>query len=235
METPENKDLGQFDTRKLDCGCYGKLPYSKKCYFSRRAKFLLQRLNILLIVPQFIGACVLLSWFYAVSPDIGGSYISQGDSVKDIMVGYLCFALSLATFLICCFGGFTVTCRCFPLLPILNIITFGAAITCFASGSLKNQIVEAVDNMCNEYAGEIEEFFNRVVDVPMCSDICPCEDLAFTMGGYDTLTTELQDFTRNEFSLDGAYTDNMLFTRTNLDDWLTQAGSTSTGYSQLTR
>ena len=106
----------------------------------------------------------------------------------------------------------------------------------FAAGSLKNAIGDAIDDMCNDYADEIQEFFNRVVDVPMCSDMCPCADDAFTTGGYDSIpSVELQEFTRNDFTVSGDFSDNMFMTRSNLDDWLEASGSAAAGYSQLTR
>ena len=162
-----------------------------------------------------------MSAFYAIAPDIGGSYIRQGDSVKDILIGYICFVLSLGMFLVCCLSSFTVCLRCCPCLPILFAVTFFGAITLFSAGALKNAIVEAVDDVCNDYAAEIQEFFNRVVDEPMCSDMCPCDDNAFVEGGYDSITSlDLQQFGRNDFSLSGEFEDRMMFTRSNLDDWL---------------
>ena len=213
------------DVTSYDFGCYGKL--GKICCFcSRKTKFYLQRFNALLLVLQFLLAAGLLSAFYSIAPDMSsGSYIRQGDSVKDILTGYLCFALSMGMFLVCCLGSVTVCLRCYPCVPLLNLITFGAAILLFSAGSLKNAIGEAVDDVCNDHAEEIQEFFNRVVDVPMCSDMCPCDNDAFTAGGYDDLVSlDLQQFSKNEFSLQGDISLNMMFTRKRLDDWL-QAGN----------
>ena len=49
---------------------------------------------------QFFLAAGLMSAFYSIAPDMsGGSYIRQGDSVKDVLTGYVCFALSMGMFL----------------------------------------------------------------------------------------------------------------------------------------
>ena len=114
--------------------------------------------------------------------------MQQGDSVQEILVGYLCFSLAMLMFLVCCLSSCIIIPRCCACLPFLNFVTFAIAIILLSAGALKNAIGEAADNMCNDYAEEIEEFFNRVVDKPMCSDMCPCDDDASTSGGYDSIS-----------------------------------------------
>ena len=48
-----------------------------------------------------------------------------------------------------------------------------------ASGFVKDLIADTMDNVCNRNIDVIAEFFERVVDKPMCSDMCPCDETAF--------------------------------------------------------
>lgn len=102
-------------------------------------------------------------------------------------------------------------------------------------GSLGDRIGDVLDNVCDENETDIKEFYNRVVDLPMCSDMCPCELNAFSIGGYSSLDTSvLTEFNRASYSIDGALTDNMFFTRNDFDSWLAAKGA-SDGYSSLTK
>ena len=42
-----------------------------------------------------------------------------------------------------------------------------------------------MEGVCDNYIGDIAEFFDRVVDRPMCSDMCPCDVDFFDQGGYN--------------------------------------------------
>lgn len=79
-------------------------------------------------------------------------------------MAYLCLGIGLIYFVICCCGCCAIGLRCCPCLLLLTPLTFIAAVMLFAAGTLKTQIGNAVDNTCNEYEGEIREFFNRVID-----------------------------------------------------------------------
>ena len=139
-------------------------------------------------------------------------------------------------FIVCCLGCCAVGLRCCPCLFVLTPVTFIFTVFLFSAGTVKTQIGNAVDNACNDYSAEIQEFFNRVVDRPMCSDMCPCEISPFSDGGYASMDSDdLADFSRSSFSFDGTHEDAMLFTRNDLDDWLTFQGGASSGYSQLTK
>ena len=60
-----------------------------------------------------------------------------------------------------------------------------------ASGIVKEVIADAMDNVCENNIEEITEFFQKVVDFPMCSDMCPCDETAFAEGTYDQLGTSI--------------------------------------------
>ena len=48
----------------------------------------------------------------------------------------------------------------------------------------------------------------------MCSDMCPCDEISFTDGGYDQLTDEaMNEFGRKQYNIALALYENMLFTR----------------------
>ena len=215
-----------------DCGGYGY--FQGKCFCNRLQKYYYQRLNVLIVFGQLLIACSLFAAFSANRP-AGDSYINEGDSVKGLLVAYLCLGIGIIYSIVCCCGWCAIGCRFCPCLFILTPMTFIFAILLLMSGSFKTTIGNAVDNTCNGYSIVIEEFFNRVVDKTMCSDMCPCANENFANGGYLSMSDEeLEPFGRTTYkTIDegGTLANAMMFSRENLDEWLDLWGGATNGYS----
>ena len=66
--------------------------------------------------------------------------------------------------------------------------------------------------------------------------MCPCDLDAFRAGDWDQVNPAiLEQFDRNVYDTFGEYTDNMLFTRVDLDRWIIVKDGPNEGYSELTK
>ena len=61
---------------------------------------------------------------------------------------------------------------------------------------MKTYFVTAINTVCEDNLDDIEAFFNEVVDRPMCSDMCPCDDEQFELFTTELTTNRLIDFDR---------------------------------------
>ena len=181
-------------------------------------------------------ALFLLGCFTTYRPDTSQDNWLQGsDSVRDLLIAYLCLSIACILFMVCCIGSCAVGARCCPCLGLLVPLTFLSAIFLFIMGSLGDRVDDVIDRICAEEKDNIEAFFTRVVDQPMCSDMCPCDDNSFVTGGYGLKTeAELAAFGRAKFALDGD-PEEILLSRGNLDDWLADKRSANAGYRSLTK
>ena len=75
----------------------------------------------------------------------------------------------------------------------MTLVSSGALL---ASQELKTYVVTAVNTVCEDNLDDIEAFFNEVVDKPMCSDMCPCNDEQFVLFTAEISTSRLVDFER---------------------------------------
>lgn len=128
-------------------------------------------------------------------------------------------------FIVCFIGCFAVCLKCCPLLVILLPVTVVFSIILLAIGSLKGQFDRVIDGICDEIEDDAALFWQPVIDVPMCSDMCPCDDSAFSAGKYDELSADdLEDFERTvqpSIAL-AEKAGSQLMTQTNLENWITQ-------------
>ena len=139
----------------------------------------------------FITIGCLASYFYRMPS--GDNWFGEGSSVKSLMIALISLGIGLMWLIVSCCGVIAVCLRCCPCLIVLTIATIAMAITLFSAGTLKVQIGNAVDDMCSSMEGEISEFFNRVVDKPMCSNMCPCHDGSLLLARMDYLTTDVME------------------------------------------
>jgi len=145
------------------------------------------------------------------------NWLQKSSSIKDLLVAFLCLLTAFLLFTVCCIGSCAVVLRCCPCLCLLVPLTFGSAILLLSMGLLGDQLDIAIDSICDVQKDDIRAYFNRVVDQPMCSDMCPCEDDAFVAGNYSLMTeVELASFGRAPFTLDGD-PEQIMLTRSNLD------------------
>ena len=70
----------------------------------------------------------------------------------------------------------------------------------------------------------------------MCSDMCPCDNQAYTDGEYNLLDdSELAEYGRLPFALSGNIQDWMIFTQSDFGFWLNLKETADVGYSKLTK
>lgn len=170
-----------------------------KCCCNRRQKFMYHRMNIGLVFVHLIMGIALCSYFGSKRPDNlqFDDWLAASGSIRDLIVGLICLVIGLAMIVICLIGFFAVCCRCCCLLVLLVPVTLVAAIVMFAIGSLAENLSRFIDDICTEVEDEISVLWKDSVDVPMCSDMCPCKSTDFTGSGYDTMTDDqLEDFNR---------------------------------------
>ena len=152
--------------------------------------------------------------------------MSAGDSVKGLLIATLCLTIGVMWFAVFFCGCITINYRCCPCLVILMPLTLSCGVILCSASMFKSRLVEEIDKNCGLYGDEIAKFFELVVDRAMCSDACPCDQTSFTDGGYDTLTNEnLVPFNRKIYSNEGSLDDYMVFSRTDLDNWLDAKGT----------
>ena len=102
-------------------------------------------------------------------------------------------------------GSVAVGLRICPCLFVLMPITLGIAIVLLSASSLKGLINNSVNNVCTDMEGDFREFFTRVVNMPMCSDMCPCETEVYNEAEFDYLTTSLAlQYDRAPFAVEGS-------------------------------
>ena len=166
-----------------DCGCYG--PDGKDCFCDRAWKFYYQRLNAIIVLFQFLLAGTLIGVFSSRKPKTNDDNRIQGEnSVKDLVVAFICLGISGLMLLVCCIGCCAVCFRCWPFLIVLTPLTFVFGMGLVFIGSLTDRIGDFIERVCDDNLEDIRSFWNKVVDIPMCSDMCPCDNNAFAQGGY---------------------------------------------------
>jgi hypothetical protein len=91
--------------------------------------------------------------------------------------------------------------------------------------------MRVVDEVCTEIEDDAGNFWGRVIDAPMCSDMCPCTDTDFATGGYDELVqSDLDKFDRTfqpSSSGSGDKATNQLMTQTDLENWVARGSEWS--------
>ena len=161
------------------------------------------------MLAQFFVGIFLMGVFTTIRPETAGDNWLQGsDSIRDYLVAYICMSIGCLMLFFCCVGSCGVAARCCPCLAFLVPLTFAASTSLFVISGFGDRIDEAVDTMCNAYKEEIRQFFNRAVDRPMCSDMCPCDDAVFVEGNYTQMSQDSLDyFGRSNFDLAGDESD----------------------------
>lgn len=200
-------------------------------------------MNIALVLVHLIIGIALTSYFGSKRPDDYNfdDWLAASGSLRDLLVGLICLVIGLAFIAICLIGCLAVCCRCCCLLVILVPLTLVVAIVCFAIGSLAENLSRFIDDICTETEDEIKVLYSDSVDVPMCSDMCPCKESDFNLGNYNTMSdSDLVDFRRSALWADVAgsysgklpdainvYTGNEmpLFTDAALTEFLTLSGN----------
>lgn len=199
---------------------------------------------MLIVCAHLIIALALIGVFGGKNVNIEDEdWLQQSNSIRDLLMGIICLIVSILLFVVCCLGCFAVCCRWCPCLILLTPFTIAVGLFLLAIGSLADNLDNLIDEVCEETEDEIREFWNGVIDVPMCSDICPCDSVAFVAGGYDDISNyDLSEFGRSELYQSGddimtllapdvyqTVTDKMpLFTQEALEDFTANGGAFST-------
>ena len=164
-ELPTDEDYGCYEELVCDCIC------------SRKQKFYLQRFSLVLVWIQFFVGAVLMSAFLERLPDTGGDeLIGEGNSVRDLFIAIICLIVSISYLLSFTLGCCAVGFRCCSLLFFSTPTTIALGWLLMSGGSANNQVESTIRTVCLEYEADLKLFFRTVVDKPMCSDICPCEN-----------------------------------------------------------
>ena len=157
-------------------------------------------MNIALVFVHLIIGIALTSYFGSKRPENYNfdDWLTATGSIRDLLVGLISVVIGIAFFAICLIGCFAVCCRCCCLLVILVPFTLIIGIVCFAIGSLADRLSQFIDDLCDEVEDDIKVLYSDSVDVPMCSDMCPCDEAAFNAGGYNLMTDDdLFDYRRS--------------------------------------
>lgn len=130
-----------------------------------------------MIVCAHLSIAVVLIGIFSgrrLDPENGDDWIAQSDGIRDLLVGVICLIISILMFVICCIGCLAVCCRCCVCLFILFPVTLVVAVFMFAVGSISERLEVIIEGVCDEFKDDMQDFWTGVIDVPMCSDLCPC-------------------------------------------------------------
>lgn len=129
--------------------------------------------------------------FTVKKPDLdSGNWLEQSNAIRELLVGIICLIISILFFLICIFGCFAVCARWCWCLFLLTPLTLAAAFFLFAIGSIHDNLDTLIERVCEEAEEDIKHLWSDVIDVPMCSDLCPCSQTEFEQGLYHSMTAE---------------------------------------------
>lgn len=139
--------------------------------------------NMLILVVQFIVGIVCLVNF--VSEWTTDTYMTQSFDMRDFLLGMMDGFCALLIALVWIAGILTVCCRWYCGLFILFPGTIFAFSLLFQMSSVLNNTDYHIEEFCDQNSADYISSWVPVAQLPMCSDMCPCDETEFLAGGYD--------------------------------------------------